>query len=101
MMDSHGLISYWNPASESIFGYRSEEAIGKNLHQLLVPEPFLSTHLAAFPAFQRTGCGNAVGKTVEMAACHNRTLQRGGNPLSDPARNHIITVPRKTELQHG
>ncbi|TSA33965.1 MAG: PAS domain S-box protein [Verrucomicrobiaceae bacterium] len=70
MMDSHGLISYWNPASESIFGYRSEEAIGKNLHQLLVPEPFLSTHLAAFPAFQRTGCGNAVGKTVEMAACH-------------------------------
>ena len=68
MMDHAGLISYWNPAAGSIFGYRREEALGRNLHDLLVPEPYHSAYRAAYPEFQRTGQGNAVGKTIEMAA---------------------------------
>jgi len=68
MMDSRGSITYWNPASETIFGYGREEAVGKELHALLVPEHYLQGFRAAFPEFQRTGRGNAVGKTVEMSA---------------------------------
>ncbi len=68
MMDPRGAITYWNPAAESILGYRSEEAIGQNLGELLVPVRFLAAHRAAFPEFARTGRGNAIGKTVELAA---------------------------------
>ncbi len=68
MMDNHGSVSYWNPAAERILGYTKEEAIGKNLHKLITPERFLSDHLAAFPEFQKTGQGNAIGKTMELAA---------------------------------
>jgi len=68
MMDPDGRISYWNPAAESIFGYSAEEAIGNNLHELLVHEPHLSAHRTAYPEFQRTGQGNAIGKTVELFA---------------------------------
>jgi PAS domain S-box-containing protein len=68
MMDPRGLITFWNPAAESILGYRADEAIGKNLHQLLTPERYMEAHLAAFPGFLRTGRGNAIGKTVELAA---------------------------------
>ena len=68
MMDPRGTISYWNPAAQSILGYLHEEAIGKNLHRLLVPERYLAAHRAAFPEFSRNGRGNAVGQTVEMAA---------------------------------
>ena len=68
MMDNNGNISYWNPAAQSILGYTSAEAIGKNLHELIVPERFLPAHLAAFPEFQKTGQGNAIGKTLELAA---------------------------------
>lgn len=68
MMNNHGNISYWNPAAERILGYTQEEAIGKNLHQLIVPEKFLAAHIAAFPKFQQTGQGNAIGKTLELAA---------------------------------
>ena len=68
MMDNNGNITYWNPAAERILGYTSVEAIGKNLYELIVPERFLPAHLAAFPEFQKTGRGNAIGKTLELGA---------------------------------
>jgi diguanylate cyclase (GGDEF)-like protein/PAS domain S-box-containing protein len=68
MMDNKGNISYWNPAAELILGYTSAEAIGRNLHELITPERFLPAYLAAFPEFQKTGQGNAIGKTQELAA---------------------------------
>ncbi|MHB8899621.1 MAG: PAS domain S-box protein [Thermoguttaceae bacterium] len=68
MMDHRGAIGYWNPAAEKIFGYSSQEAMGRDLHELLAPERYLRTHLAALPEFLRTGKGNAIGKTMELAA---------------------------------
>ena len=70
MMDQNGRISYWNPAAESIFGYTCDEAIGKNLHQLIAPQRYHEAHHAAFARFQRTGQGNVIDSTLELKACH-------------------------------
>jgi two-component system cell cycle sensor histidine kinase/response regulator CckA len=70
MMDQNGRISYWNPAAESIFGYTCDEAIGKNLHQLIAPQRYHEAHHAAFARFQQTGQGNVVDSTLELKACH-------------------------------
>lgn len=34
--DDQGRVLYWNPASESVFGWKSAEAIGKTLDQLIL-----------------------------------------------------------------
>jgi len=68
MMDPQGRIAYWNPAATRIFGYSPEEALGQNLHRLLASARFHAAHDAAFQTFQGTGTGNAVGKTVDLAA---------------------------------
>ncbi len=68
MMNPKGEVTYWNPAAERIFGYTSDETIGRNLHNLLVPERYLAAHRAAFPEFLKTGRGKAVGKTLELGA---------------------------------
>ncbi|MBF0570165.1 MAG: PAS domain S-box protein [Candidatus Omnitrophica bacterium] len=68
MIDTKGLITFWNPSAQRIFGYSSQEVIGKNLHQLIVPERLHSAHAEAFPNFLRTGEGAAVGKTLELPA---------------------------------
>ncbi len=68
MMDNNGLVSFWNPASERIFGFTESEAIGKDLHALVVPENYKNDFMAKFPAFQRSGEGNAVGKSLELEA---------------------------------
>ena len=68
MMDAQGTISYWNPAAIQILGYTREEALGKNLHMLLIPERFHEAHVEAFPHFAETGQGSAIGKNLELTA---------------------------------
>ena len=68
MMDAQGQVSYWNPAAQQIFGYRSEEVLGRNLHQLLAPETYRHVYQPSLQLFAQTGQGAAIGKTVELTA---------------------------------
>ena len=67
MLDEAGNITFWNEAAETMFGYAREEALGRNLHTTLTPPSFREAHLHAFPHFQKTGQGAAVGKILELA----------------------------------
>lgn len=68
MIDFEGIISFWNPAAESIFGFSEAEAVGQHLHKLIIPPELYPRFAANFPEFQVTGQGNAVGKTLELEA---------------------------------
>ena len=69
MMNSKGMISYWNPSAMRIFGYAEEEAIGQELHSFLIPTHYYAAYRQNFKKFLETGEGNAVGKTLELMAC--------------------------------
>ena len=71
MMDDAGLVTFWNPAAEAMFGYAAGEVLGRNLHGFLPPERFRAAHAAAFDRFRATGEGGAVGKTLELSALHS------------------------------
>jgi diguanylate cyclase (GGDEF)-like protein/PAS domain S-box-containing protein len=68
MMNGQGRISYWNPAAERVFGYSAGEAIGRDLHQLLVPERYYEVFKKNFKTFKKTGTGGRIGKTSELVA---------------------------------
>jgi len=68
MLDPEGNVSFWNRAAERIFGYSSEEVLGKNVHELLCRPRELAAYRAAFPHFQRTGQGPAIGKVIQVVA---------------------------------
>ncbi len=68
MIDSEGRTTFWNPAAERILGYTSAEALGQNLHALIVPARFHDAHHRAFAEFRLNGSGSALGKTLELRA---------------------------------
>ena len=70
IMDHTGGISMWNNAAERIFGYSQKEALGQNLHTLIVPNRYYSKFMMGYGKFLKTGQGELVGKTLEMTALH-------------------------------
>jgi len=68
MMDDNGSISYWNEAAEEIFGYSTQEALGKEMHTFLAPQKYFGAYEKGVRAFKTTGQGPVVGKTLELTA---------------------------------
>lgn len=65
-----GIIVYWNPAAEALFGYSANESIGQNLHDLITPERYRETAHKGFERFQQFGVGSLVGQTFDISALH-------------------------------
>ncbi len=68
MINDEGTLYYWNKAAEKVFGWTSEEVMGKNLHQYIAPIRYHEAHFKAFDIFKKTGNGGAIGKTLELSA---------------------------------
>ncbi len=52
MISLKGEILFWNPAAEKIFGYKRDEALGKNLLDILAPQRYKNLFRAEFSAFR-------------------------------------------------
>lgn len=66
MINPQGCICLWNEAAVRTFGYSFDEALGRELHQVLAPERFRQTASTGFASFLHTGTGTAVGQVVEL-----------------------------------
>jgi PAS domain S-box-containing protein len=63
--DQDGLITGFNPAAERIFGYPSDEVLGKPL-TILMPERLQDAHLRGFARFLATGEARIIGSPAEL-----------------------------------
>jgi len=68
IINDKGNISFWNEAAIHIFGYSHKEAMGENIHQLLTPKKYQEASKKGFEAFQQTGRGEVLDKTLELTA---------------------------------
>ncbi|HLB25605.1 MAG TPA: PAS domain S-box protein, partial [Nitrospirota bacterium] len=75
MIDESDRISYWNAAAERIFGYARDEALGHDLHEMLMPPEAHAAYLKRRAGGSRSEEGLPVsGKTREFTA-----VRKGGN----------------------
>ena len=66
MMDADGRITFFNNAAERMFGYTTDQVLGKDLHNLLAPENYRKGFQKAFPHFRESGEGMALGRILEL-----------------------------------
>ncbi|GAB6093862.1 hypothetical protein JCM14469_01140 [Desulfatiferula olefinivorans] len=70
MMDPKGRVAFWNRNAEAMFGWSSEDVLGRDLHGLIAPERYHEAFRKGFDAFVRHGTGPAVNKVLDLFAIH-------------------------------
>ncbi len=75
LMDNRGKVSFWNPASERMFGFKVDEILGQDLHSLIAPERYHADFRKGLREFQKSGRGYFIGKTLETAASKKNGIE--------------------------
>ncbi|MGZ5628431.1 MAG: PAS domain-containing sensor histidine kinase [Methylobacter sp.] len=69
-MNQNGRIIAWNSQAEHIFGYSAEQALGRELADLIVPPAYREQHRQGLSRFLATGTSNIIGMRLEITALH-------------------------------
>jgi PAS domain S-box-containing protein len=65
-MDHRGLVVDFNPAAEATFGYARDEAVGRELAELIVPPDLRDAHRRALARFTETERPTILGRRIEL-----------------------------------
>jgi PAS domain S-box-containing protein len=91
-IDDQGRVLAFNPAAERTFGYTAEQAIGREMAELIVPPSLRQRHREGFARCVKVGGGALLGKRVEITGMRadgsefpvELTITRAG--VTDPPR---------------
>lgn len=66
LMDTNGAVLLWNVAAERDTGWRKEEAIGRQVADLIIPPEYRQSHLEGVRRFLETGQSTLFGTVIEL-----------------------------------
>ncbi|HEV2874335.1 MAG TPA: EAL domain-containing protein [Thermoleophilaceae bacterium] len=68
VMGTDGQVVDWNPAAEQTFGYSRDEAVGRQLGELIVPPELRDAHRRGLSRHLATGTERVLGRRLELEA---------------------------------
>ncbi|CAN5690956.1 hypothetical protein BH18ACI5_BH18ACI5_22820 [soil metagenome] len=69
-MDHRGVITEFNPAAERLFGYQKDQALGRELGDILIPEDLRQQHRQGLSRYLSTGEGPFLNRRIETRGWH-------------------------------
>jgi PAS domain S-box-containing protein len=85
-MDATGRVVEFNPAAEATFGYGRDEALGRELAELIIPPELREAHRAAIARYLATGEDRILGRRLELTG-----LRRDGSRF--PVELTVVRLP--------
>lgn len=84
-IDTEGLITFWNPQAEKVFGWKADEVMGKKLSAVIIPDAYRENHERGMKHYVATGHGPALSRPMELPA-----INREGNLF--PIELYIVPI---------
>lgn len=66
VMNASGRVVEFNAAAERVFGYTRDEAVGKELAELIIPPALRERHRQGLRRYLETGEGPVLGRRIEI-----------------------------------
>jgi PAS domain S-box-containing protein len=67
-MDVEGKVCGWSAQAEKIFGWQRQEATGRTVAELIIPERYREAHSRGLKHLLATGQGSVVNRRIEISA---------------------------------
>lgn len=100
--DTAGSIVYWNTGAERLYGWRAEEALGRDIVELLVPQSLVDQ---ANEILEKVGVGedwsgeflirHKDGHTCEIAIVHRAVIDEQGHVVAVVGEAEDVSAERR------
>jgi PAS domain S-box-containing protein len=67
VMKSDGVVADWNDRAVSVFGWSRDEAVGRIMADLIIPERYREAHKKGLRRYLESGKGEVVGRRIEVS----------------------------------
>src|SRR5262249_7723526 len=62
IIKSDGIVADWNDRAMSVFGWSSDEAVGRIMADLIIPERYREAHRKGLQRYLESGKGQVIGR---------------------------------------
>jgi PAS domain S-box-containing protein len=106
-MDARGRVLGWNHAAETTFGYRADEAVGREMAELIVPPALRAAHRKGLARFVETGQAVVLDRRLELTGMHKNgaefpvelTITRIGLPGPPTFTGYLRDITQRQEAE--
>jgi PAS domain S-box-containing protein len=67
VMKSDGVVADWNDRAVDVFGWSRDEAVGRVMADLIIPERYREAHRKGLRRYLESGKGEVVGRRIEVS----------------------------------
>lgn len=68
VINRNSRITFWNPKAEQLFGWKTEEVLGGNLSDMIIPPQHREAHARGMDRYLKTGEAHVLNRTIEITA---------------------------------
>jgi PAS domain S-box-containing protein len=67
VMQADGVVADWNDRAVGVFGWSRDEAVGRTMADLIIPERYREAHRIGLHRYLASGRGNVIGGRIEVS----------------------------------
>jgi PAS domain S-box-containing protein len=87
VMKSDGVVADWNDRAAGVFGWSRDEAVGRTMADLIIPERYREAHRNGLQRYLETGIGSVLGTRIEVAGLKKSGTEFPVELSISPVRN--------------
>jgi len=87
VMKSDGVVADWNDRAVGVFGWSRDEAVGRTMADLIIPERYREAHRNGLQRYLETGMGSVLRTRIEVAGLKKNGTEFPVELSISPVRN--------------
>ena len=94
IMKTDGIVADWNDRAVNVFGWSRDEAVGRIMADLIIPERYREAHKKGLRRYLESGKGEVIGRRIEVSGLRKNgeefPVELSISPIQD--RENILFV---------